>query len=78
MSSFNNIYKKTSFLSGVNSAFLEEYYSKYYLTNPNSIPSDWKSFFDGLGDEVNVVAKNINGPSWSPKKKQLKLKISKN
>ena len=73
MSSFNNIYKKTSFLSGVNSAFLEEYYSKY-LTNPDSIPSDWKSFFDGLGDEVNVVAKNINGPSWSPKKKTIKIK----
>ena len=72
MSSFNNIYKKTSFLSGVNSAFLEEYYSKY-LTNPDSIPSDWKSFFDGLGDEVNVVAKNINGPSWSPKKKTIKI-----
>ena len=74
MSSFNNIHKKTSFLSGVNSSFLDEYYSKY-LQDPNSLPDEWKSFFDGLGDDQNVVSEHINGPSWSPKKNKIKKKI---
>mgnify|MGYP001429611855 CR=1 FL=1 len=75
MSSFNNIHKKTSFLSGVNSSFLDEYYSKY-LQDPNSLPNEWKSFFDGLGDDQNIVSKHINGPSWSPKKNRIKKKIN--
>ena len=74
MSSFNNIHKKTSFLSGVNSSFLDEYYSKY-LQDPNSLPDEWKSFFDGLGDDQNVVSEHINGPSWSPKKTRLRKRL---
>ena len=69
MSSFKNnqIYKKTSFLSGVNSSFIEKYYVQY-LTNPSSLPSSWKLFFDGLGDEQDIITQNINGPSWAPEK----------
>ena len=43
----NNVFKKTSFLAGNNSAFIEEYYSDY-LKNPSKLPSGWKEFFDGL------------------------------
>ena len=43
----NNIYKKTSFLGGNNSSFIEEFYSDY-LTNPEKLPEGWKTFFDGL------------------------------
>ena len=69
MSSFKNnqIYKKTSFLSGVNSSFIEKYYVQY-LTNPSSLPNSWKLFFDGLGDEQDIITQNINGPSWAPEK----------
>ncbi len=63
----NNIYKKTSFLAGNNSSFIEEFYLDY-LNKPESLPPGWKSFFDGLQDEKSTISKNLKGPSWSPKK----------
>ena len=68
MSSSNNkIYKKTSFLAGTNSSFIEEYYSQY-LSDPNSLSSSWKLFFDGLNENKDIINKNFEGPSWRPKK----------
>ena len=48
MSSFeNNIkFKKTSFLSGINSEFINQLYSDY-LSDPKSLPEGWKKFFAG-------------------------------
>ncbi len=71
MSSFkdNNKYKKTSFLEGSNSSFIERFYSKY-LTSPEDLPEGWKLFFDGLKDEQDIISKNLNGPSWAPVKKE--------
>ena len=70
----NNLtYKKTSFLTGVNSNYIEEYYS-LYLQNPKLLPKDWIEFFDGLKEDSNNIIENIKGPSWSPKK----IKISIN
>ena len=71
----NNIYKKTSFLAGSNSSFIEDNYSKY-LTKPDSLPEGWRIFFDGLNEEKDIIYKNIKGPSWSPKKVDKKIKIS--
>ena len=70
MSSFkdNNTYKKTSFLEGNNSEFIEEFYAEY-INNPSSLPKDWKSFFDGLKDNQDVILNNFKGPSWAPEKK---------
>jgi 2-oxoglutarate dehydrogenase E1 component len=67
----NNIYKKTSFLAGNNSSFIEEFYSEY-LTNPQGIPEDWKAFFDGLRENKETILRSVNGPSWAPKKKIIK------
>jgi 2-oxoglutarate dehydrogenase E1 component len=55
MSSFedNNIYKKTSFLEGNNSSFIEEFYADY-LTDPEKLPEGWKTFFDGLQEKKEV------------------------
>ena len=64
----NNIYKKTSFLTGVNSSFIEKFYSDY-LSNPEELPKDWKLFFDGLKDNEEIILKNLRGPSWSRVKK---------
>ena len=61
----NNIYKKTSFLEGSNSSFIEEFYSKY-LKNPEELPEGWKLFFDGLKDNQEIISKNLKGPSWAP------------
>ena len=79
----NNVFKKTSFLAGNNSSFIEELYSDY-LTNPDTLPEGWKSFFDGLKDNEELIAKNLLGPSWSPRKikksfktKSVKYKESK-
>ena len=63
----NNIFKKTSFLAGNNSAFIEKYYSEY-LTNPKKLPPGWKEFFDGLKENEEVISKTLEGPSWAPKK----------
>ena len=74
-SSKNNLtYKKTSFLAGNNSEFINEFYADY-LSDPKSIPESWRRFFEGLSDKNELVKENLNGPSWSPernKKRNLK------
>ena len=73
MSSSNNntIYKKTSFLAGNNSEFINEFYADY-ISDPNSLPESWRKFFDGLSDDKNLIYDNLRGPSWSPEKKTIK------
>ena len=66
----NQLYKKTSFLTGANSDYIEEYYS-LYLQNPKQLPEDWIDFFEGLKEDTNNIIQNIKGPSWSPKKSDL-------
>ena len=69
MSSSKNLeFEKTAFLSKSNSAFIEEMYMKFVNKDPN-LPESWKKYFDEIGDELDVVVKEINGPSWSPSKK---------
>ena len=73
-SSDNNItYKKTSFLAGTNSEFINEFYADY-ISDPNSLPESWRKFFEGLSDDEKLIYNDINGPSWSPEKKIKKLK----
>ena len=50
----NQTYKKTSFLTGVNSDYIEEYYS-LYLQNPKLLPKDWIEFFDGLKRTLKIL-----------------------
>ncbi len=74
MSSSKNLeYEKTAFLSKSNSAFIEEMYIKFVNNDPN-LPNSWKEYFNEIGDEVDVVIKEINGPSWSPAPKQALIK----
>ena len=63
----NTIFKKTSFLAGNNSEFINEFYADY-LSDPNSLPKSWKEFFDGLSDDEKLIYDNLKGPSWSKKK----------
>ena len=76
MSSSNNntTYKKTSFLIGNNSEFINEFYADY-LSDPKSLPQSWKIFFDGLSDDEKLIYENLRGPSWSPKKKIKKIQF---
>ena len=73
MSSSKNLeFKKTGFLSKSNSAFIEQMYLQYINRDP-SLPDSWKDYFDEIGDEVDIIVKEINGPSWSPKKDKISI-----
>ena len=65
-------HEKTSFLSKSNSAFIEAMYLKYINKDPN-LPDSWRKYFETLGDEINQIAKEINGPTWSPNKKRISI-----
>ena len=68
MSASKNLeYEKTSFLNKSNSAFIERMYLKF-VNKDVDLPDSWKDYFEGIGDELNIIAKEINGPSWGPKK----------
>ena len=73
MSSSKNLeFEKTGFLSKSNSAFIEQMYLQYINKDP-SLPEGWKNYFDEIGDEVDIVVNEINGPSWSPKKNKISI-----
>ena len=69
MSSSKNFeFKKTSFLSKSNSAFIEQMYLKY-INKDADLTEDWSNYFKSLDEDANIIANEINGPSWSLKKK---------
>ena len=73
MSASKNLeYEKTSFLNKSNSAFIEQMYLKF-VNKEADLPDSWKDYFEGIGDELSVIAKEINGPSWGPKKNKLDI-----
>jgi len=73
MSSSKNLeYEKTSFLSKSNSAFIEQMYLKF-INKESDLPESWEKYFEGMGEELDVIAKEINGPSWSIAKKRVDI-----
>ena len=73
MSSSKNLeFEKTSFLNKSNSAFIEQMYLKFINKDPD-LPKSWANYFEGIGEEIKVIASEINGPSWGPSK--LKIDI---
>ena len=79
MSSSKNLeYKKTSFLNKSNSAFIEQMYLKF-INKDSDLPESWRNYFLDIGEEMDLVVKEINGPKWSPQKKKINLEeIQKN
>ena len=71
-SSKNLAFEKTSFLSKSNSAFIEQMYLKY-INKDTDLPESWKKYFEEIGEEVNIIAKEINGPSWGPTKNRIDI-----
>ncbi len=69
-SSKNQEFEKNSFLNKSNSAFIEQMYLKY-LAKDSDLPESWSKYFEGIKDEINVVIKEINGPSWAQSKKKI-------
>ena len=73
MSSSKNLdYEKTSFLHKANTSFIEEMYVKF-IEGDTTIPQSWKSYFEGLGEDLNDVIKEIEGPNWKPNKIKINL-----
>ena len=74
MSSSNNLENKNAtFLNKSNSGFIEEMYVKFIEGDPN-LPESWRSYFESLDEDLEVISKEIQGPNWSPKK----IKINRN
>ena len=73
MSSSKNLnFEKTSFLNKSNSAFIEEMYLKF-INKEADLPESWINYFEGIGDDLNVIVNEINGPSWGPLKKKINV-----
>ena len=69
MSSSKNLeFKKTSFLSKSNNAFIEQMYLKF-INKDRNLPESWLNYFEGMDEDPSMMAKEINGPSWSLKNK---------
>ena len=69
MSSSKNLdSRKASFLDKTNSAFIEQMYLKFIKKDPE-LPQSWQDYFEDLDEELNLVVKEINGPSWQKTKK---------
>jgi 2-oxoglutarate dehydrogenase E1 component len=60
----NDAFARTSFLHGVNAAYIEELQAQYEK-NPGSVTEQWRRFFQSLQDEQNQRGNEGNGPSWS-------------
>ena len=73
MSSSKNLeYEKTSFLNKSNSAFIEQMYLKF-INKDKDLPESWQNYFESIGEELNIIAKEINGPSWGPSKSKVDI-----
>ncbi len=73
MSSSKNFdFEKNSFLHKSNSAFIEQMYLKF-INKDKDIPESWLNYFEGIGDEIKVIANEINGPSWGPEKTKVNI-----
>ena len=63
---------KTSFLNKSNNSFIESMYLRFLKKDP-TLPISWKNYFEGLGEELDAVIKEIEGPTWKPNKKKIDI-----
>ena len=45
-----------------------------FINKDTDLPESWKSYFESLNEDLEVISKEIQGPNWSPKK----IKINRN
>ena len=58
--------KNTSYLFGSNAAFIQELYNQF-IQNPSSVDTEWRSYFNSLGDDEKAVIDSVVGAPWKPK-----------
>ena len=50
-----------------------------FINKDSDLPESWKNYFLDIGEEIDLVVKEINGPTWNPRKKNINLEeIQKN
>ena len=50
-----------------------------FINKDSDLPESWRNYFLDIGEEFDLVAKEINGPTWSREKKKIDLdEIQKN
>ncbi|TYP80415.1 2-oxoglutarate dehydrogenase E1 component [Nitrosomonas communis] len=49
---------ENSILFGINAPFIEDLYEKY-LSSPDSIPLEWRSYFDSLQQTLTITARDV-------------------
>jgi len=59
----NQVFAETSFLYGANAAFIEDLHEKW-ANDPASVPAEWRSFFDQLKDNAELVKQSAGAGSW--------------
>ena len=60
----NDSFARTSFLNGVNAAYIEEMQA-IYERNPGSVSDEWRLFFESLHEEQGRAAAEAAGASWA-------------
>ncbi|WP_273719682.1 MULTISPECIES: 2-oxoglutarate dehydrogenase E1 component [unclassified Bartonella] len=59
----NSLFAQTSFLYGGNADYIDQLYAEYEK-DPNSVDSQWRTFFENLHDKKEDVLKNAEGATW--------------
>jgi 2-oxoglutarate dehydrogenase E1 component len=60
----NDAYRNTSFLQGVNAAYVERMHARY-AENPSGVDEGWRAFFASLGDEGADIREESAGAPWA-------------
>ncbi|KAB2850585.1 MAG: 2-oxoglutarate dehydrogenase E1 component, partial [Hyphomicrobiaceae bacterium] len=60
----NEIFNATSFLHGLNVAYIEEMHARYQ-ENPGAVSDQWRRFFASIQDDRQNVLAEVEGPSWA-------------
>jgi len=60
----NEAFARTSFLHGVNAAYIEEMQA-LYKRNPGAVSDEWRLFFQSLNEDESQQRPEGNGPSWA-------------
>ena len=62
-SATNTAFARTSFLYGVNAAYVEQL-QESYRRDPGSLDASWQEFFAQLDDDGAAITKMAQGPDW--------------
>ncbi len=63
-SRLNQVFAETSFLYGANAVFIEMMQERW-AQDPNSVPPEWRAFFDQLLDRPENVKANAEAGAWA-------------